>query len=174
MIRGEHIILRTATAEDTAFILEVENTPEAGKDGDNDVPYTREAIEEFVLKSYHDIYTEKQIRLIIELTSGKPGERTGIIDLFDFSARNRRAAIGIWIMESQRKQGYATEAITLLLDYCFEVLGLHQVYCTIDEDNDVSLQLFKKCGFVITGTRQSWIARGELWKNELTLQLIKD
>ena len=116
MIRGEHIILRTVTADDTAFILEVENTPEAGKDGDSDAPYTREAIEEFVLKSYHDIYTEKQIRLIIELTSGNPGERIGIIDLFDFSAKNRRAAIGIWIMESQRKLGFATESIKLLLD----------------------------------------------------------
>lgn len=173
MIRGERILLRTAEQDDTAFIWDVENTPDARKDDENETPYSRETIEEFVLKSYHDIYTEKQIRLIIEET-GSARERIGIIDLFDYSARNKRAATGIWIVQSRRNQGFAAEAITLLLDYCFGVLGLHQVYCTIDEDNEISLRLFQKLGFIITGKRKSWLARADSWKDEYTLQLIKE
>ena len=51
----------------------------------------------------------------------------GLIDLFDFDAKNKRAGVGIIIQnEVDRNSGYGKEALGLMIDYCFKQLQLHQ------------------------------------------------
>jgi len=62
--------------------------------------------------------------------------------------------------------------LALLIDYAFNHIGLHQLYCNIEENNEVSLNLFRKKGFVDCGKKQDWNKTGNRWTNELMLQLI--
>ena len=96
----------------------------------------------------------------------------GTIDLFDFDPVNKRAGIGIMIIKQDQRKGYATEALQMLINYCFNTLKLHQVYCNIIADNLASMNLFKKAGFTVAGIKKEWILAGNLWKDEYTLQLI--
>ena len=61
----------------------------------------------------------------------------------------------------------------ILITYSFSVLGLKQLFCSITEDNEQSLRLFIKHGFVITGQKTDWIKRGDIWLTEYFLQLVR-
>jgi RimJ/RimL family protein N-acetyltransferase len=98
-----------------------------------------------------------------------PGE--GLIDLYDFDPYHQRAGLGIMIHNMEnRKQGYASSAIKLMLDYCFETLGLNQVYSSVPSCNVASLKLFEATGFTQTGYRKQWLKRGNEWEDVIYFQ----
>ena len=68
----------------------------------------------------------------------------GMIDLFDFNPQHKRAGIGIVIHPDFQQKGFASEALSLLIQYAFTHLQLHQLYANILTDNEKSLQLFEK------------------------------
>jgi len=133
-------------------------------------PFSRHTLEEYILNAHQDIYTAKQLRLMIILN--KTSEAIGCIDLFDFDPANMRAGIGILISDKHRNKGYASEALTMLIDYAFNTLHLHQLYCNITEDNTGSLKLFQKLKFEILGLKKEWIRVKNNWINEYMLQLL--
>ena len=95
----------------------------------------------------------------------------GLIDLYDFDPYHQRAGLGIMIHNMEnRKQGYASSAIKLMLDYCFETLGLNQVYSSVPSCNVASLKLFEATGFTQTGYRKQWLKRGNEWEDVIYFQ----
>jgi diamine N-acetyltransferase len=60
----------------------------------------------------------------------------------------------------------------MLIDYAFNTLHLHQLYCNITEDNSGSLKLFQKNNFEIVGLKKEWIRVKNNWINEYMLQLL--
>ena len=103
-----------------------------------------------------------------------PGGKTvGAIDLFDFDPFHGRAGIGILVHHpDDRSKGFATAALRIMIRYSFEKLQLHQLYANILTDNEESLKLFLKAGFVLAGTKKDWVREGENWKDEHLLQLV--
>jgi diamine N-acetyltransferase len=96
----------------------------------------------------------------------------GCVDLFEFDPKNRRAGIGILIAGEHRKKGYASETLEIIIHYAGSILNLKQLYCNISENNKVSINLFKKKGFVRTGTKNDWRLIDNEWENEHFFQLI--
>lgn len=166
-LEGIKTKLRAIEPEDVDIIYQWENDLKIWHLSNTVTPFSRFAIEQYIFNS-SDIYSSKQLRLIIEVDN----ETAGCIDLFDFDPTNRRAGIGIFINENFRKKGYAKDALNTLVDYCFKILNLHQLYCSILSDNTESLNLFKSKGFEITGTRKQWIFHNNKWLDELFIQLI--
>ena len=46
-------------------------------------------------------------------------------------------------------KGFAREALTAIVKYCFEQLGLRRLYAGINVRNIRSLNLYIKCGFTV-------------------------
>jgi diamine N-acetyltransferase len=136
-------------------------------------PYSRFVLEKYIAESHMDIFQTRQLRLMIDLSGAGKKETVGAIDLFDFEPMHKRAGIGILISEKKyMNRGYASEALELLINYSFSVLQLHQLFCHIDHDNKVSIRLFEKFGFEITGQKRDWSKTPAGWKNVFMLQLI--
>lgn len=170
-LKAEHIFLRAIEPSDIDLIYEWENDTENWIVSNTQTPFSRFVLEQYITSAHEDIYTAKQLRLIICTNDNKA---IGSIDLFDFDANNLRAGIGILIGDkSERKKGYASEAIKVLTNYCFTSLNLNQLYCNITTDNEESILLFQKHNFQITGIKKQWIRNGNKFKDELLLQLIK-
>jgi diamine N-acetyltransferase len=135
------------------------------------VPYSKYLLRRYLENARKDIYELKQVRLIIELRSEK--RPVGAIDLFDFDPYHRRAGIGILIAEaSDRRRGYATEALDAMMDYSFGVLKLHQLWCNIARANEESLRLFMAAGFTLSGEKKEWLFNGQGYESEFLLQRI--
>lgn len=173
ILHGTQVFLRAAEPADADIIYRMENDPKVWHYGNTLMPFSKYQIEQYVLNTQHDIYAEKQIRLMIEKVSPGTGSPVaGAIDLFDFDPQHRRAGVGILILENERRKGYATEALDLLISYSFKVLELHQLYCSITVDNQSSIDLFEKAGFIRCAIRKEWRLQSNKWIDELTFQLI--
>lgn len=133
-------------------------------------PFSRNTIERHVLHS-HDVYTDKQLRLMI--TRVESGTPIGAIDLFDCDFGNSRAGVGILIAHAaNRGKGMGKEALNLLCEYSREVLILHQLHAEVLADNEASIGLFQQAGFERTGVRKDWIKTPQGYRDVLVLQNI--
>jgi diamine N-acetyltransferase len=169
-LKGEHVYLRALEPEDLDFIHAIENDETIWEISNTQTPYSRYLIKQYLEQAHKDIYEVKQLRLVI---SNYESESLGMIDIFDFDFKNRRAGIGILIKNiSNRKNGYGSEALKLLVDYGFNHLDLHQMYCNILEDNLASIKLFTNQGFKKIGLKKDWIQHNGTFKNEYLFQRI--
>ncbi|MGB8706100.1 MAG: GNAT family protein [Gillisia sp.] len=171
-LKGEKVYLRALEPEDLDFILEVENTEDFWEISATRVPYSRLIIRKYLQNSHRDVYEVKQLRLMICDKEDRP---IGLLDLFDLEPKDRRAALGILIVDrDNRGKGYGKEALSLICNYCFSHLELHQVYAGVTADNLPSMKLFENNNFKKAGIKKDWILVNGQFKDEILYQLIKD
>ncbi|HYQ56011.1 MAG TPA: GNAT family N-acetyltransferase [Draconibacterium sp.] len=163
-----NIALRPLEPADIDLLYEWENNMEIWEMSNTQTPFSKHLLAQYLVESARDIYSTKQLRLVIETKGKKP---VGAIDLFDFDPYHQRAGIGILIHDNQdRKKGYAGDALQAMSNYSLQVLGLRQLYANIGADNWGSIQLFEKYGFTRCGIKKDWIKTFSGWKDELIYQ----
>lgn len=86
---------------------------------------------------------------LIQTNAGVP---VGTIASHDCNPHNGTFSYGIDIAKEHRGNGYAGEAIRLVLRYYFEELRYQKVTVQVHRDNPASLRLHEKLGFVREGT----------------------
>jgi diamine N-acetyltransferase len=171
ILENRNISLRAPEPEDLDLLYLWENEPSVWQVSGTLTPFSRYILKQYLEHAGKDIYEVKQLRLMIQLTSNK--RPVGAVDLFDFDPHHRRAGLGILIADpSDRRQGYAREALETMLSYCFEVLLLHQLYCNIAAGNHASIKLFKEAGFLEIGRKKEWLYDGQSFEDEFIFQKI--
>jgi len=174
VLTSKRLELRAVEPGDIDTLYQWENDPGVWRVSNTLCPYSRFQIEEYVMNVQNDIYSSRQLRLMIVGKTGKvKGKALGAIDLFDFDPFHLRAGIGILVREEFRGGGYASEALGALLNYAFNVLNLRQLYSNITPDNFASIALFEKFGFERCGIKKDWVRLGMGWLDEWMFQLIR-
>jgi diamine N-acetyltransferase len=168
---GKHINLRALEPQDLNFLYQIENNESFWEVSHTQAPFSRYLLKQYLENAHLDIYEAKQIRLMIEEKSTK--KQLGMIDLFDFNPQHKRAGIGVLIHPDFQKNGVASEALSLLINYAFSHLNLHQLYANITVDNTKSISLFKRNNFIKIGVKKDWISSEGKFKDEILFQLIK-
>lgn len=170
-LKGNLIFLRALEPEDLELVHAIENDEDVWELSNTVTPYSKFLIQQYLDSAHRDIYEVKQLRLVI--CSVENEHPIGLIDVFDFDVKHRRAGIGIIIKSAENRQkGFGKEALQLLMAYCHEHLDLHQLYCNISEDNERSLKLFKSVQFEIIGLKKDWNYIKGHYHNEYSLQRI--
>ena len=82
--------LRAIEPEDLELLYLIENDIQLWNVGVSNVPYSRYVLHDYIANTASDIYTDKQLRLIVE---NHGGEVVGIADLVNFDPRNLRAEV---------------------------------------------------------------------------------
>jgi len=157
LLSGKKIFLRSLQTSDAGLLYKWENDKSIWSVSGTKKPFTKKEIKDFIANQ-KDIYLDKQLRLMICIPS-PTGRRTkdegiGCIDLFDYNESDCSAGIGILIADKKNRQnGYASEALELLIKHSFGKLHLLKLYCHVAENNIPSLKLFKKHKFKIKRKR---------------------
>lgn len=171
-LKGEHIFLRALEPEDLDFLYRLENDPGIWEISGTTAPYSKQVLKWYLENAHKDIYEAKQLRLCICNLEEKV---VGLVDLFDFDPKNLRVGLGIVVSdEINRNRGMGSEAVRLLSDYVFSILGLRQIYVNVLEENKGSIHLFTKLGFKEVGIKKDWIFAGGEFKNEILYQKLKE
>ncbi|MES2678908.1 MAG: GNAT family N-acetyltransferase [Bacteroidota bacterium] len=157
-LKGNTISIRALEPSDADLLYRWENNTDLWPVSFTQIPFSKFILEEFVSSSHHDIYTSKQLRLMV--TANESGDTIGIVDLFDFDPQHLRCGLGIYVHDSFRKKGAASECIELIRKYCFSTLFLKQIYVHVNSSNAASLSLFKKAGFDAAGLKKCWTKTG--------------
>ena len=172
ILTNRDIKLRALEPEDLEELFRWENNPDTWHLSNTLTPLSRFVLRQYLENAHRDIYETRQLRLVIQL---REEERPlGAIDLFDFDPFHHRAGVGILIADRQdRNRGYAGQALETLVNYGFEVLRLHQLYANIGVTNQVSIKLFEKAGFEITGRKRDWIRVAGGYEDEYIVQRVR-
>ncbi len=169
LLKSEKISLRALEPEDIDLLYAWENDTMLWEVSHTQAPFSRHLLQEYLATAHLDIYTTKQLRLVIQ---NSEEEVVGLVDLFDFEPYHLRAGVGILIHADFQNFGYATEALGVLKNYAQKAFGLHQLYANIQEKNTKSLTLFQKQGFEVVGCKKDWLKTFDGWENELILQCV--
>ena len=172
-MKYKEIKLRAVEPEDLELLYEWENNTDYWIVSNTVTPFSKYTLKRYIENSHKNIYEAGQLRLMIEHIHDR--QTIGTIDIFDFDPFHKRAGMGVLIADKEfRKKGYATMALTCLIDYCFKTLLLHQLYCNILENNCESIDLFKKLGFKEIGKKKDWIRTDNGYLSEIMFQLVKE
>ena len=153
-----HITLRAIEPEDLDLLYHIENDRQLWDVGPTSVPYSRYALHDYVAHASADIYTDKQVRLVIEDAEHKV---VGLADLTDFDPKHHRAEVGIVIVKKERGRHLAKAALEMLHEYALRTLHLHQIYAVISTDNVQATTLFQSMGYTHDALLRQWIYDGQ-------------
>lgn len=171
-LKGKNIYLRALEPEDLEFVYAIENDENIWEVSNTITPYSKFLIRQYLENAHQDIYEAKQLRLAI--CKKETSEAIGLIDLFDFDIKNKRAGVGIIIQnETDRNSGFGKEGLGLVIDYSFKQLQLHQLFANIGTHNKASLTLFTTFGFEKIGVKKDWNFTNNAFHDEAVFQLIK-
>jgi diamine N-acetyltransferase len=173
ILENKTVSLRAPEPEDLDLLYIWENETSIWQVSGTITPFSRYVLKRYLENAGNDIFQAKQLRMIIQLK--KNNRPVGAIDIFDFDAHHRRAGIGILIADpTDRRHGYAREALETLTAYCFSVLNLHQLYCNIAAGNKASIKLFAEAGFTESGRKKEWLYDGRRFEDELLFQKLNN
>lgn len=98
-------------------------------------------------------FTEEETRYVI--VRKDIDEVIGMIHLMECNDRAVEVMeIGYTMNPSQRRRGYATEAVGAILRYLLQELHLDMVIAGVLEDNKISLKMIETLGFVYEGRKR--------------------
>ncbi len=86
-LQGQQVLLRAIEPTDIDVLYQWENDVETWKVSNTQTPFSRFVLEQYITSAHDDIYTVKQLRLIICDVANKP---IGCIYLFDFDCTHLR------------------------------------------------------------------------------------
>lgn len=154
-LHNADIRLRAPEPADLDALYELENDETLWPYGNTTVPFSHYALKKYIEKNTHDLFADRQARFIIEQTDSKA--LIGVIDLVNFDPLHLRAELGIVVLPTQRKKGYAFQSVELLSNYCLKYIHLHQLYVLISTQNAASSRLFTRCGFTVSSVLKDWL-----------------
>jgi RimJ/RimL family protein N-acetyltransferase len=171
-LESEQIVLRRFADADLEPFLAYRNDPEVAR-----------------YQSW-DSCTEREATAMIEgLKSEQPGtpgewfqfaiesKETGAL-VGDCALRveedGRQAEVGFTLSREHQGKGYASEAVSLLLDYAFGDLGLHRVVAITDQENKPSFALLERLGLRREGqfVQNAWF-KGR-WSSEYLYAVLSE
>jgi len=146
LLKTSRLLLRPFQETDLAAFAAYRSDPDVARYQSWASPYTLDQAMEFL----------REMELV---QAGAPGtwyqlavERHGQPGLIGdcafqvFADDECQAQIGFTFSPAYQKQGYATEAVTGLLDYLFGERRLHRVTATCDIENNASIRLLERLG----------------------------
>ena len=163
------IRLRAIEPEDLDLLYRIENDIKLWNIGATNVPYSRYTLHDYIANASGDIYTDRQVRMMIENSEGKI---VGIVDIVNFDPSNRRAELGLVIEEPFRQMGYAQSVMTEVANYAVSVLHLHQLYAFIDITNTACVALFRTLGYRESATLKDWLFDGREYHDAVVMQTV--
>ena len=143
-LSGQSVLLRPPRGSDVEVVYSWDRDPElAAWNGRSPISISLSAARRDYLARWED----PGVKTFIIEASGDP---IGMATLYDF--RRNGCELGIKIGPgSLRGRGYASEAVTLLVDYVFDTLGLATVRGSTLAHNDRMQRVFEKNGFAQVG-----------------------
>lgn len=101
------------------------------------------------------------------------GKLIGSCSFKNINWPRRCAEIGILIGDkSERHQGYGTEAVQLLVEYGFRVLGFGNIMLSVYEFNKDAIRCYEKAGFKKIGRRRKAIYLDGKYYDEIFMDIL--
>ena len=132
-------------------------------------PYKIEDALNFIKSSYDDFRLRKAITFVIDYKNKSQSFQllSCTIGIKDIDYVNKKANIGYWIGKQYHGKGIATECIKLIVNYAFNELKLEEISAYVFPDNNPSIRVLEKNGFVKTNEVNEYHPLSNIYRNSL-------
>ena len=152
-LRGQRLILREWRGSDVSTVQEASQDPLIPLL--TTVPATNGAPEAiaFIARQRNRLATRAGYVFAIADASD---HAVGHIGLFFSTGAGARASVGYWIAPSQRRQGYATEALSILTTWALDRPELDRIELYVEPWNSGSWRAAESAGYEREGLLRAW------------------
>ena len=127
---------------------------------------TRRAFRHRVTWSARAIRTERAYPFFIFLKSDN--SFVGAVTLDNIRrGPSQSGTVGYWISEAQARNGYMREALTAVLAFAFNTLGLGRVEAGCLPENQASRRVLERSGFKYEGVAQAYLQINGRWRDHV-------
>jgi RimJ/RimL family protein N-acetyltransferase len=162
LLEGKNVNLRILEREDLPLLHEWDNNPDFKGEFEQLREWTKTDLEKLYdnLKDSQWFFIEK-----------KDGTKIG--DMVH-QRETGEVEIGYFVVPDERKKGYATEAIIIMVDYLFLSKNLVRIQAKADPENIASCKALEKAGFKREGIlRKTFFSRGK-WKDDCMFSILRE
>ncbi len=161
VLHAERLVLRPLVASDEDALFAMRSDPRVQRYGSHPPWTERQTAAAYIERNIRGMAEGAHAQFAIERRDD--GAVVGTCTLYDLNAQSRRADCGYVLLPAEWGRGYATEAMSTLLDWGFGALDLHRVEADIDPRNTASAKVLERLGFAREGhLRERWIVAGEI------------
>lgn len=153
--QGKTVRLRALEPADAEFFFHLQQDTERSRLLDFlHPPRSRTALEAWAKEMAHRELQGDAYQWLVETLAGEP---VGSIATHTCDGRNGTFSYALDIAHEYRRQGYAAEAITLVLRYYFGELRYQKANVDTRSDNVATIRLHEKLGFTREGLRRRMV-----------------
>ena len=77
----------------------------------------------------------------------------------------RGGHIGYWLDRNFSNKGYMTRAVNIVTNFAFDELELHRIEINIRPENEPSIRVAEKCGYLYEGLRPRYLHIDGQWRD---------
>jgi ribosomal-protein-alanine N-acetyltransferase len=166
LLEGKNVNLRVMEREDLPLYSTWVNNPEFyGKYDYLDQKSRTELEKKF------DTFSSERRKFIIQK---KDGTRIGGIEANQLTTYGSYLEIGFTIVPEERRKGYCSEAVRIIVDYLFLSNSLNRIQAVTDTRNLPSQKVLEKSGFTREGLlRKTAFIRGD-WRDLFIYSILRE
>ena len=172
-MESKRLILRLLNQEDLSFFHQLNSFPESNQYNTMGIPesleISQERLEDFVLKN-----EQKEIVSYTFVLTNKEDESP--IGLFGLNLKPKRYQGGeIWytIHPQNWNKGFATEAVKIVFEFCFNQLKLHRIQAGCAVDNIASIKVLEKAGMTKEGRGRQILPLSSGWSDNYEYSILE-
>ncbi len=160
MLEGKNVNLRVVEKEDLPLLVEWLNDPETFGVFNPLIQHSKMELEEW----YDKLSAEGKWFFIEKKDGSKVGEIHHLKDM----------EIGYGLIPNERRKGYCTEAVKIMVEYLFLSKNIVRIYALTDVRNTASQKVLEKAGFKKEGViRKSLFSKGE-WRDRYLYSILRE
>lgn len=172
ILETERLILREITKEDVIEIFACFSNEQVtryyGAEPFQKIEQAAELIEHFS-KNYEE---KRGVRWGI--VKKKTKRLIGTVGFNTWSTTHKRAEIGYEIHPDEWRKGYTTEAISKILSYGFNEMGLTRIGAVVFTENEASNKLLTKLGFHTEGILKNYMYQSGIPHDTYIYSILKN
>jgi RimJ/RimL family protein N-acetyltransferase len=157
-IRTERLLIRPFRLDDVGAVHAWRNDPEVAKYQDWLMPYPMEKAERIVSELSQMEGPKNKEWWMAVIADPDTDEQLGELGAH-LTWEGRSAEVGYTLAKRHWGKGYAVEALSALVRYLFEDLGVTRQYGMLHPDNSASAMVLERTGFIFEGHTKSsfWV-----------------
>jgi hypothetical protein len=173
--RGQRVYLKSLEKGDAAEMAKKANSKEIaryiGRPGEFPSPYSETDAIAFIDDAAARLRDKSAFHFGIRLNGGG---LIGVCGVHRLDYSSMKGEIGYWLGREHWGKGYAREALTLLLGFCFNGLRLNRVTATAFSFNERSIRLLNALNFVKEGTLRQNTLYGDAFIDDIVFGILAD
>jgi RimJ/RimL family protein N-acetyltransferase len=171
ILTGKHLHLTSLTAEDADIIAGWYENEDFARSlmGSPDIIQTRESIYARIQQTQ-----KSQGLFIFGARTLDNQELVGLLDIDRIFWHFRTCGISMAISPQHWGKGYGTEALSLLLNFCFYEINMYRVELSVFSYNTAAIRLYEKVGFTKEGVSRSFMERNGQRYDDIHYGMLRD